>query len=168
MVAHVMVGPQPWQSGHRDKDPPARLQLPRQGAERGHVLFDMLQHVEEENHVVARRQQVDVLRQRAGANVHLGLAPSPIARLGVALARLDPAEALQQRQVSAGTAADLQQRQIVLCRFYVRDQARKDRATGDEPPVLVFVCGHSRVDCPIHGVPQSSSAWPSPNDCLTT
>ncbi len=156
-VAAVMVmrgvvrAPQPRHCGHGDEHPPARRELGAQHRERGAVLGDMLEHIEQHDQIVgAVRDRRAVGGEEAAAHVHPAAPRRHLARRPVGLDRVHLAETLEQGDVRSGAAADLEDPRIGLERHLRLDQRGDDRAACGEPPVRAVDLGHAVVDRAVH------------------
>lgn len=163
----VMRRPEPGQGRDGEENTAARRELRLQGAQRGDVVLHMLQDIEEHDEIVVAVRRVDPVRQGAEADRQAALALRDGARLRIVFGGVERAVAAEQLQVAARAAADLQEdgfRNRGQEPFY---EALDDFPAGMEPPMPLFLLGHSPVDVSVHDDPRSSASSSNPNACAT-
>ena len=151
MVRDVVRAPQPGQRGDGHQQSPARRELGAQHLERRPILGNMLEHVEQHDQIIgAVLDRRAVGRKEAAAHVEPAAPRGQRARRPVGLDRIDAAEALEQGDVGARAAADLENPRIGLERNLRGDQRGDDPAARDEPPMLAVDLGHAIVGRAVH------------------
>ncbi len=150
MVDLVMRAPHPGMGRHGEEDAAVWPEPFGHAYERGPVLLDMLEHIEDGDEVVGLLRHALQLRQSGVAHrmaeALAGNDPSEAVNLG----RVDPTETLQHREVVPGAAAHFEDSRLGGERHRALDQPREDVAPRAIPPMGGVQLRHAIIDDALH------------------